>query len=331
MKYEQLALDIGVVNVEDALTDRQTAQTLDEKIEESKQALMLAADMSKTYYNAPLILTYSGGKDSDVMLHLAETCLYPSDFEVINGHTTVDAPQTVYHIRDTFKRLNEKGIKTTIDYHKQPDGTNITMWNLIVKKKIPPTRIARYCCQVLKEGTTPNRMCAVGVRAAESNNRKGRDIFATRGKTKKDAHYYSIDHAKEVYRESQEIQDDNWDCSLITTMKKNNEVVVNPIYEWTDCDIWEFIGITQIVVNPLYKMGYPRVGCIGCPLAPYHHRIKEFNDFPKYKQMYINAFQKMIESYDRPVKWKNGEEVFDWWMEESKHNCKGQIDLDFEE
>lgn len=33
--------------------------------------------MSKAYYEAPLIVTYSGGKDSDVMLHLAESCLKP--------------------------------------------------------------------------------------------------------------------------------------------------------------------------------------------------------------------------------------------------------------
>lgn len=45
---------------------------LDEKIEKSEKALKLAAEMSNEYYNAPLIITYSGGKDSDVMLHLAE-------------------------------------------------------------------------------------------------------------------------------------------------------------------------------------------------------------------------------------------------------------------
>lgn len=180
---EQLTLDIPGINtmsLEDNHTERQP-QTLDEKIEKSKQALRLAADMSKTYYEKPLILAYSGGKDSDVLLHLAESCLNVGDFELLNGHTTVDAPETVYHIRDTFKRLSDKGIKTTIDYHKNPDGTNITMWNLIPRKLMPPTRIVRYCCEVLKETTTPNRLCALGVRAAESRKRQGRDTFSTRG------------------------------------------------------------------------------------------------------------------------------------------------------
>lgn len=312
--------------LEDVQTDRQN-QTLDEKIEESQKILRLAAEMSKTYYGEPLILAYSGGKDSDVMLHLAESCLNVGDFEVLNGHTTVDAPETVYHIRAVFKALNDKGVKTSIDYHKLPDGTNETMWSLIPKKKLPPTRIARYCCAVLKEATTPNRMCAVGVRAAESNGRKGRDVFGIRGKTKKDMLYYSLDHAAEVHIESQEIQDDNWDCTFIKTMKDHKDTVVNPIYEWEDSDIWDYIHREHLKVNPLYDRGYVRVGCIGCPLAGPRTRAKAFADYPKYKQLYINAFQRMIDGYTEPTQWKTGEEVFEWWNGTYKREVKGQLSL----
>lgn len=181
---EQLTLDIGVSSINDALTDRQTdrqPQTLDEKIDKAKKALRLAAEMSETYYKNPLIVTYSGGKDSDVLLSLSESCLKPTQFEVLNSHTTVDAPETVRHIRETFKRLDAAGVKTTIDYHVQEGGTRLTMWNLIPKKLMPPTRIVRYCCQALKETGTPNRLCALGVRAAESTKRQGRDTFSTRG------------------------------------------------------------------------------------------------------------------------------------------------------
>lgn len=146
--------------------------------------------MSKAYYEAPLIVTYSGGKDSDVMLHLAESCLKPDDFEVMNSHTTVDAPETVRHIRKVFKRLDDRGIKTRIDYHEQPDGTRTTMWNLIPQKYMPPTRIVRYCCSVLKESGTPNRICSLGVRAAESSKRQGRDTFGIRGGTTGKLHFF---------------------------------------------------------------------------------------------------------------------------------------------
>jgi len=133
-----------------------------------------------------------------------------------------------------------------------------------------------------------------------------------------------------VHREAQELNDPVWDCTLIKLMKRKGATVVNPIYEWLDSDIWDYIKQENLKVNPLYQKGYTRVGCIGCPLAPYHQRKKEFNDYPMYKTMYINAFEKMIEQRKKngkEVLWGNGKEVFDWWIEEEKHNCKGQYNL----
>ena len=137
--------------------------------------------MSQTYYEKPLILCYSGGKDSDVLLHIAESVLNPKEFEVLNSHTTIDPPEVVYHIRDTFKRLNGGGIVTTITNLPTKNQTQITMWDLIVKKGIPPTRLQRYCCATLKEVSTPNRLAVLGVRSAESTKRQGRDTFGIRG------------------------------------------------------------------------------------------------------------------------------------------------------
>lgn len=154
---------------------------LEEKVSQAQRALKLAADMSKSYYGEKLVLTYSGGKDSDVMLDLAVDVLEEKDFEVINSHTGVDAPQTVKHIKKVFKELESKGIQTTIHIPRDENGKQISMRSLIIQYKYPPTRTARYCCKVLKETSVPNRLCALGVRGAESTNRRGRDIFATRG------------------------------------------------------------------------------------------------------------------------------------------------------
>ena len=290
--------------------------------------------MSRSYYGAPLILTYSGGKDSDVMLRLAENCLQANEFEVLNSHTSVDAPETVYHIREQFRRLNDKGIKTTINYPKDANGNPETMWTLIPKKKMPPTRLARYCCATLKETSTPNRLAALGVRAQESSKRQGRNTFGTRGGIYSEAQFFSYDHTEEVHREAQELNDPVWDCTLIKHMREHDSCIVNPIYEWTDTDVWDYIGQEKITVNPLYDRGYWRVGCIGCPMATYKQVMRQFNDYPTYKQAYIHAFQKMIDQYDegsiRNQSWKSGEDVFLWWVEEYKHNVKGQMSL-FEE
>ena len=103
------------------------------------ERLKMASDMSLRLYKQPLVITYSGGKDSDVLLHLAEVSGIP--FEVLHSLTTADAPQTVRHVKDTFKRLEEKDVKCTIDKHVRPDGYRITMWNLIPRKTMPPTRL----------------------------------------------------------------------------------------------------------------------------------------------------------------------------------------------
>jgi phosphoadenosine phosphosulfate reductase len=95
---------------------------------------------------------------------------------------------------------------------------------------------------------------------------------------------------------------------------KKGKRVLNPIIDWSDEDVWEFLRHYGCKSNPLYEMGYKRVGCVGCPLAN-KMRLKEFCDFPKYKQLYIKAFDKMLSVNSHiDYSWKSGEEVFDWWL-----------------
>lgn len=84
---------------------------LKDKITRSIEIIRLASKMSWEFYKKPMIICYSGGKDSDVLLHLAEQTLPLSEFEVLNSHTTVDAPETVYHIRNTVNRINRGGVR----------------------------------------------------------------------------------------------------------------------------------------------------------------------------------------------------------------------------
>jgi phosphoadenosine phosphosulfate reductase len=115
-------------------------------------------------------------------------------------------------------------------------------------------------------------------------------------------------------------------------MREKKDIIVNPIYEWTDSDIWEYIRENHIKYNPLYDRGYKRVGCVGCPMATYKEKNKEFADYPKYKENYIRAFQRMLDVRDADNKkecaWKTGQDVFDWWIERYKYEVKGQINLD---
>lgn len=320
-----------------------------QKIDDSKEVLKLAAEMSKEYYHAPLIITYSGGKDSDVLLQLALECLNPKDFEVFNSHTTLDAPETVYYIRDKFKELAEKGVKTTIQYPRYKDGRFMSIWSLILDIQTPPTRFSRYCCAKLKEASCPNRFVAVGVREAESIGRRGRDVFATRGKKKADANFYSTDHIREVFeddkarRKEGRIQNPNekgvFDCQFISKAKENNELICNPIYRWTDSEVWQFINERGMKYNPLYDKGFYRVGCIGCPLAG--NQAEELDMYPKYKEQFIRTFDKMLEKRRAAGKddvsnrtgvhrWTDGEAVYRWWTGDT--SIQGQMNIfDYED
>lgn len=107
-------------------------------------------------------LAFSGGKDSVVIKALAD--MSGVKYDAHYNLTSVDPPELVHFI----KSFND----VQIDVPKYKDGKRATMWNLIVKKKMPPTRIARYCCEVLKETGGEGRFTVTGVRWAESSRRK---------------------------------------------------------------------------------------------------------------------------------------------------------------
>lgn len=282
------------------------------------ERIKLASEMSLHHYGQPLVCTYSGGKDSDVMLELFKRSGVP--FEVHNSHTTVDAPPTVYHIREKFRELEERGIKATIEMPKYK-GCPVTMWTLIPQKGTPPSRLMRYCCSVLKETGCANRFIATGVRWDESNARAGRAEYETIAASKKD---------KILISDEIMLMNDNSDKRKMTEhCMKKNKMVVNPIIDWTHSAIWEFIRSEKIEYNPLYDYGYSRVGCIGCPMAG-KNRWKEFADFPVYQGAYIKAFDKMLAELQstrkkKPPRWKTGYEIFLWWMEDK--NVIGQMNL----
>ena len=103
--------------------------------------------------------------------------------------------------------------------------------------------------------------------------------------------------------------------------------ICNPIVDWQDRDVWEYIHCEHLLVNPLYDMGFHRVGCLGCPMAG-KNRWTEFRLFPTYERAYIRAFGKMLETIHASgvkTKWKTAGDVFSWWMEEDI--IEGQISL----
>lgn len=280
------------------------------------ERLKEASQMSLYYYQQPLIITDSGGKDSTVCKELAIRSGIP--FEVVHSHTTADAPETVRFVRQEAKRFEDMGIKYTISMPTYK-GQRVSMWSLIPMKLMPPTRVVRYCCSVLKEQYGSGRMICTGVRWAESTARKNsRGIYEKQGSKSTRIILGNDNDDKRALFEN---------CTL------KAKRVVNPIIDWADSDIWGFVqDIKQTCLNPLYREGWCRVGCVGCPIAG-KGRSKEFERWPAYQKLYIKAFDRMLEERKRRGKiggsWRidtTGEDVFNWWME--YNILPGQISID---
>jgi phosphoadenosine phosphosulfate reductase len=276
------------------------------------ERLQAASEMSMMHYGEPLIITDSGGKDSAVIKELARRAGIP--FEVMHNHTTADAPETVRFIRSEAKRFEDMGIKYTINMPMYK-GKRTSMWSLIPQKLMPPTRLVRYCCSVLKETGGAGRFIATGVRWAESASRKNsRGIYEKNG----DSEHRII------------LNNDNDDRRMLfENCRLKAKRTVNPIIDWTDDDVWDFLTSDDAPpCNPLYCEGWKRVGCVGCPMAGQAGRELEFARFPKYKDLYLLAFRNLLAERAKRgkyINWESPMDVFNWWMEYDV--LPGQMDL----
>ncbi len=98
---------------------------------------------------------------------------------------------------------------------------------------------------------------------------------------------------------------------------KRHKTLLNPIIDWEDRDVWDFIQKYNIPYCSLYDEGFHRLGCVGCPMTGLKGREREFIRWPKYKKAYLNAFEKMrLERIRKGKKtdWTNATDVFNWWL-----------------
>lgn len=275
-----------------------------DKLEQAVERLKIGSEASLKRDGRPLVITYSGGKDSDACIEVAKIAGIP--FEVVHNLTTADAPETVRHVKTKLNEIEGVAIKCSIHYPVYK-GKRTSMWDLIVQKKSPPTRIQRYCCQVLKESSAQDRFVATGVRWDESLRRKESRGIAenvTRNISKK----IMISNDNDLSRRQIEY------CQI------RGQMIFNPIIDWTTDEVWDFLMDRKVKLNPLYSCPQDRVGCIGCPMAGKKRAI-EFRRWTAYKRLYIHAFDRMVEARKaagkdefRKAPWNTGYDVYRWWM-----------------
>lgn len=222
-------------------------------------------------------VAFSGGKDSVVVIDLVKRSgvKYDAHYNI----TGIDPPELFYFIRDKYPEVERH-------------SPEITIWKLIEKKMMPPTRLARYCCQFLKEGGGADRTVITGVRWGESVRRSKRKMTEA--------------------------------C-----FRDNRKIYLHPIIDWSDRDVWNYIHQEGLEYCSLYDEGFKRLGCIGCPMGNAEQRRMQFQRWPKYEEKYRKAFaicaearankdQQWKDKHPQKVDWSTGEKLFDWWMNEDR-------------
>lgn len=215
-----------------------------------------------------LYIANSGGKDSTVIYFLAQQI--GAHLPVFHNNTTIDPDGTLQFIRETMP-------DTVINNPKE------SFYQLIERKAFP-TRINRYCCEILKESGGIGKNTIEGVRASESTGRQGREYI---------------------------------ECDRRASMQGAQHIY--PIYDWSDDDVWNFIRKHNLPHAPCYDKGLCRLGCVGCPqVTKKGVRMREFEIYPRRWDACKKAITKGMTSNPQ---WKlsrytegDGEKAMQWWL-----------------
>jgi len=207
--------------------------------------IKMASEVLETLFAATdkVAVAFSGGRDSLVALHL--TLQIKPDVPVVFVNTSIEFPETLTYVRQLAKdwNLNFYEVKPRVNFWKLAEEQglpvagrgNTTFMRTLAEKA--GVKLSNSCCKRMKE--TPARQfyrehgiegVVTGLRVSESLMRKLN--FADYGALRYSSTYEAL--------------------------------IAWPLYAWTDKDITEYVEAHRLPLNPLYSMGYQRVGCWAC-------------------------------------------------------------------
>ncbi len=179
------------------------------------------------------VMLYSVGKDSAVMVRLAQKAFYPGKFPFPLMHidTGYKFPE-MYDFRDAFV----KEIEARLIVERNEDE--------IAKGTHPSTMGNDKCCQHLKTKGLLNSIKKHGFDAAFGGAR--RDEEKSRSKER----FFSVrDEFGQWDPKNQ--RPELWNL-YNAEINENESVRIFPLSNWTELDVWQYIKMEEIPIVPLY-------------------------------------------------------------------------------
>lgn len=248
------------------------------------EKLALAYDEENGYY-----LAFSGGKDSQCLYHVAK--LAGVKFKAHMSLTSVDPPEVIRFVKREYPDVELAKPKKSI-------------FQVAVEKQILPTMRVRWCCREYKEGAGAGKVTLIGIRHAESTRRANRNEVEISAETKSRRYSGDLDGLDDFRKEKnkekrgrkpagyKEVNITNADGERVLGCIRGREtLLVSPIIEWTDDDVWEFLGALGVKHCELYDEGWKRIGCIGCPMSSPKQKQIEEKRWPHVKRNWIKAIK----------------------------------------
>lgn len=271
-------------------------------------------------------LAFSGGKDSQCIYHLAK--MAGVKFEAHYAVTSVDPPELIYFIRENYPDV-------IFDIPHDKDGKRISMWSLIRANGTVPTRLLRFCCRDLKERyNAPGKLVMTGVRWSESlNRRKNQGAVTIIGKNTKNLKR-ELDEIGANYANSEKgglvlNMDNDENRRSVEICYRTHKTLVNPIIDWDEAEVWEFLNeIVKVPHCSLYDEGQTRIGCIGCPMGRAKGMKREFERWPKYKDLYLRTIKKTVEEHPQKYLEPPTNATNAYWYNEMMRRTGGLPDAD---
>ena len=179
------------------------------------------------------VMLYSIGKDSSVMLHLAIKAFHPAPlpFPLLHVDTTWKFREMISFRDETARRLklnllvyvNEDGIKQGVN----PVSSGSAIHTHVMKTEALKQALDKYGFDA----------AFGGARRDEEKSRAKERIFSFRSKN----------HAWDPRDQRPEL----WNL-FNTRISAGESIRVFPLSNWTELDIWQYIGLENIPVVPLY-------------------------------------------------------------------------------